>query len=153
MKNKNIFFMQQALKCAQKAFAIDEVPVGAVIVKDNKIIAKGYNKSIKNKDTSAHAEIIAIRKACKKLDNYRLNDCVMYVTLEPCLMCVGALVWARVKKVYFGATDIKAGAVKSKIDISKIKLNHTIEFEGGLLSSECAKIMKRFFENKRKKFN
>jgi len=148
--NKDVFFMQQALKCAQKALAINEVPIGAVIVKDNKIIAKGYNKSIKNKDTSAHAEIIAIRKACKKLDNYRLNDCVMYVTLEPCLMCVGALVWARIKKVYFGAYDIKAGAVQSKINISKIKLNHTIEFEGGLLSSECARIIKDFFKEKRR---
>ena len=117
MKNKDIYFMEQALKCAKKAFAYDEVPVGAVIVKDNKIIAKGYNKSIKAKDTSAHAEIVAIRKACKKLNNYRLTDCDIYVTVEPCLMCVGALVWARVRKIFFGAYDIKAGAVQSKIDI------------------------------------
>ena len=150
MKNKDVFFMEQALKCAQKAFLMDEVPVGAVIVKDNKIIARGYNKSIKNKDASSHAEIVAIRRACKKLNNYRLNDCVMYVTVEPCLMCAGALIWARIKKVFFGVYDEKAGSIKSKINISKIKLNHKIEFEGGLLANECAKILKDFFKEKRR---
>ena len=150
MKNKDIFFMQQALECAEKAYAIDEVPIGAVIVKDNKIIAKGYNKSIALKDTTAHAEIVAIRKACKKLNNYRLNDCSIYVTIEPCPMCMGALIHARIKNLYFGAKDIKAGACGSVLDISKLKLNHRINVYSGLLEQDCAKIIKEFFKNKRK---
>ena len=150
MNKNDIFFMKEALKCAQKALLFDEVPVGALIVKDGKIIAKGYNKSIKSKDTTAHAEIVAIRKACKKLNNYRLNDCTVYVTIEPCAMCTGALIWARVKKIVFGAYDIKAGACGSVFDIpSEKKLNHTVEVVGGLLQEECATIIKRFFKSKR----
>ena len=148
--NKDVCFMQQALKCAQSAYKKDEVPIGAVIVKDNKIIAKGYNKSITLKDSTAHAEVIAIRKACKKLNNYRLNDCSIYVTIEPCPMCMGALVHARIKNLYFGAKDIKAGACGSVLDISKFKLNHKINVYNGLLEQECAKIIKEFFKSKRK---
>jgi len=148
---KDIYFMQQALKCAQKAYEKDEVPVGAVIVKDNKIISKGYNKSITSKDTTAHAEIIAIRKACKKLNNYRLNDCSVYVTIEPCSMCAGALVHARIKTIYFGAKDTKTGACGSVFNIANSnKLNHNINIFGGLLEQDCAKIIKQFFKNKRK---
>ena len=148
---KDIYFMQQALKCAQKAYEKDEVPVGAVIVKDNKIISKGYNKSITSKDTTAHAEIIAIRKACKKLNNYRLNDCSIYVTIEPCSMCAGALIHARIKNIYFGAKDIKTGACGSIFNIANSnKLNHNINIFGGLLEQDCAKIIKQFFKNKRK---
>ena len=147
--NKDIYFMQQALKCAQTAQDKDEVPIGAVIVKDNKIIARGYNKSISSKDTTAHAEIVAIRKACKKLNNYRLTDCSIYVTIEPCSMCMGALILARIKNLYYGAKDIKAGACGSVVDISKIKTNHKINVSGGLLEQDCATIIKKFFKSKR----
>ena len=147
---QDIYFMQQALKCAENAQEKDEVPIGAVIVKDNKIIAKGYNKSITLKDTTAHAEIVAIRKACKKLNNYRLNDCSVYVTIEPCSMCMGALVLARIKNLYFGAKDIKAGACGSILDISKARTNHKIKIYSGLLEQDCARIIKEFFKNKRK---
>ena len=148
-KNKDIYFMQQALKCAQTAQEKDEVPIGAVIVKDNKIIAKGFNKSITLKDTTAHAEIVAIRKACKKLNNYRLTDCSVYVTIEPCSMCMGALILARIKNLYYGAKDIKAGACGSVADLSKIKTNHKINVSGGLLEQDCATIIKKFFKDKR----
>lgn len=150
MNNTDIVFMKEALKCAKKALLYGEVPIGAVIVKDCKIIAKGYNKNIKNTDTTAHAEIIALRKACKKLNNYRLNGCTVYVTVEPCAMCAGALIWARVKKIVFGAYDAKAGACGSVFNIvSEKKLNHKIEVSSGLLNKECATIMKEFFKNKR----
>lgn len=146
---QDIYFMQQALKAAQTAQEKDEVPIGAVIVKDNKIIAKGYNKSITLKDTTAHAEIVAIRKACKKLNNYRLTDCSIYVTIEPCSMCMGAIILARIKNLYFGAKDIKAGACGSVLDISKKKLNHKLNVYNGLLEQDCAIIIKQFFKNKR----
>ncbi len=146
---QDIYFMQQALKCAEKAQEKDEVPIGAVIVKDNKIVSKGYNKSITLKDTTAHAEIVAVRKACKKLNNYRLNDCSVYVTIEPCSMCMGALILARIKNLYFGAKDIKAGACGSILDISKVKTNHKINVYSGLLEQDCATIIKKFFKSKR----
>ncbi len=148
---QDIYFMQQALKCAQTAQEKNEVPIGAVVVKDNKIIARGYNKSITSKDSTAHAEVVAIRKACKKLNNYRLNDCSVYVTIEPCSMCIGALILARIKNLYFGAKDIKAGACGSVLDVSKLKLNHKINVYSGLLEQDCAKIIREFFKNKRKK--
>ena len=148
--DKDIYFMQQALECAKKAGQKDEVPVGAVIVKDNKIIAKGYNKNITLQDTTAHAEIVALRKACKKLSNYRLTDCSIYVTIEPCPMCAGALVQARIKNIFFGAKDVKAGACESVFNIANSnKLNHNINVIGGLLEQDCAKIIKQFFKNKR----
>jgi len=150
MINTDIYFMQQALNCAKKACNIEEVPIGAVIVKDNKIIAKGYNKSITLQDSTAHAEIIAIRKACKKLNNYRLNDCSIYVTIEPCSMCVGALILSIIKKIYFGTKDIKAGGCGSVFNIaSDNRLNHKIEVSSGLLEEECARIIKEFFQNRR----
>ena len=159
MKNKQIpddsFFMRKALKEAAKAVALQEVPVGAVIVKDGKIIAKGHNRCITDKDPTAHAEIVALRKAAKKLANYRLNDCYIYVTIEPCAMCAGALVNARIKKIFFGALDKKAGGCKSVFKIAdNKKLNHKIETEGGKskhLNKECAAIISDFFKNKRKK--
>ncbi len=146
---RDVYFMQQALKCANTAQEKDEVPIGAIIVKDNKIIARGYNKSISLKDATAHAEIVAIRKACRKLNNYRLNECSIYVTIEPCSMCIGALIHARIKNLYFGAKDIKSGACGSVLDISKFKLNHKINISGGLLEQDCATIIKKFFKNKR----
>ncbi len=148
---KDIYFMQQAIKYAKEAYLKDEVAIGAVIVKDNKIIARGYNKSITLKDTTAHAEIVAIKKACKKLNNYRLIDCSIYVTVEPCMMCLGALIHARIKNLYFGTNDIKTGACNSVLDISKIKTNHKINIYSGLLQNDCATIIKKFFENKRVK--
>ncbi len=148
--NKDIYFMRQALKCAQKAAEKDEVPIGAVIVKDDKIIARGYNKSITLKDTTAHAEIVALRKACKKSNNYRLTDVSVYVTVEPCAMCMGALILARIKNLYFGTKDIKAGACGSVLNIQEKKLNHKINVQSGLLQKECATIIKEFFKNKRK---
>ncbi|MCL2799504.1 MAG: tRNA adenosine(34) deaminase TadA [Endomicrobia bacterium] len=148
--SNNEYFIKEALKEAQKAQELGEVPVGAVIVKDNKIIARGFNRCITDKDPTAHAEIIALRKAAKKTGNYRLNGCVVYVTIEPCAMCAGALVNARIEKIFFGAYDKKAGACKSVFKIvNNKKLNHRIEFKSDILKSECAGIIKKFFEKKR----
>jgi tRNA(adenine34) deaminase len=158
LKNKNIknetYFMSQALKEARKAKKVGEVPIGAVITCNDKTIAKGFNKCIILSDPTAHAEIIALRKAAKKLKNYRLNDCSIYVTIKPCAMCMGALVNARIKKIIFGAYDVKFGACKSIFKIAKSKkLNHKIEFDGGkekYLNEECADIIKNFFKERRK---
>ncbi|GHT59525.1 tRNA-specific adenosine deaminase [Endomicrobiia bacterium] len=147
------YFMRQALKEACKAQEIMEVPVGAVVVRDNRIIAKGFNKCIALSDPTAHAEIVVLRKAAKKLNNYRLNDCLVYVTIEPCSMCAGALVNARIKRIIFGAFDLKAGACKSAFKIANSKkLNHKIEILGGkekYLSIECAMLIQNFFKTKR----
>ena len=142
--------MRRALVQAAEAFEADEVPVGAVIAHKGRIIAQAHNQVEMLKDPTAHAEIIAIRKACKKLKNYRLNGCTMYVTIEPCAMCAGALIWARVNRIVFGAYDAKAGACGSVFNIvSEKKLNHQIEVYGGLLEEECATIIKEFFKSKR----
>jgi tRNA(adenine34) deaminase len=155
MNYDDAYFMRQALKEAQKALKLQEVPIGAIIVKDNKIIARGFNKCITLSDPTAHAEIIALRKAAKKLNNYRLNDCCVYVTIEPCSMCAGALVNARVKKIVFGAFDVKAGACKSVFKIANSnKLNHQIKAVGGkakYLDIECASLIQNFFKKKREK--
>ncbi|MDR3275362.1 MAG: tRNA adenosine(34) deaminase TadA [Endomicrobium sp.] len=159
MKNKqavdDTYFMLQALKEAYKAKKIKEVPVGAVIVKDNKIIARGFNKCIVLSDPTAHAEILAVKKAAQKLRNYRLNDCSIYVTIEPCVMCTGALINARVKKIIFSAFDNKAGACKSVFKIaSSKKLNHQIKVTGckeKYLRAQCADIIRNFFKEKRYK--
>ena len=145
-------FMKQALKEAQKAYDKLEIPVGAVIVKDGKIIARANNiKELKN-DTTKHAEIIAIQKASKKLGAWRLNDCEMYVTLEPCPMCAGAIIQARIKKLYIGTMDEKTGACGSVLNLLEdYKFNHQVEVETGLLNNECEKILKDFFKDLRKK--
>jgi len=144
-------FMKEALKEAKKAYSKLEVPVGVVIVKDNKIIARAYNqKEIKN-DTTNHAEILAIKKASKKLNSWRLLDCEMYVTLEPCSMCAGALIQSRIKKVYIGAMDEKTGACGSVLNLlSDYKFNHNVEIETGILKNECEGILKDFFKELRK---
>jgi tRNA(adenine34) deaminase len=146
--------MRQALKQARKAQKIMEVPVGAVIVRNNKIIARGFNKCIALSDPTAHAEIVALRKAAKKLNNYRLNDCSIYVTIEPCLMCAGALVNARIKRIIFGALDLKAGACKSAFKVAgSKKLNHKIEILGAkkeYLNIECVTLIQNFFQTKRR---
>ena len=129
----------------------DEVPVGAVIVKDGKIIAEGYNLKEKENCAIFHAEMVAIYNASKYLDNWWLEDCELYVTLEPCLMCVGALVHSRISKVYFGAYDYKTGACESKFNLLEKGLhNVNIEYEGGILQSECSKILSNFFQTKKK---
>jgi tRNA(adenine34) deaminase len=158
LKNKNtkndVYFMAQALKEAYKAKKFCEVPVGAVITLDNKIIARGFNKCITLSDPTAHAEIVALRKAARKLKNYRLSNCAIYVTIEPCVMCTGALVNTRIKRIVFGAYDAKAGACASVFKIAKSKkLNHKIDFDGGeekYLSKECAEVIKKFFKERRK---
>ncbi len=144
-------FMKQALKEAKKAYNKKEIPVGAVIVKNGEIIARGHNiKEMKN-DCTKHAEIIAIQKASKKLDSWRLTDCEMYVTLEPCSMCAGALIQSRIKKIHIGCMDEKTGACGSVLNLLEdYKFNHKIEIEKGILKEECEKILKDFFKELRK---
>ena len=145
--NKAEKFMKLALKEAKKAFDKEEIPVGVVIVKDDKVIAKAHNlKESKNIATS-HAEILAIEKACKKLGAWRLLDCEMYVTLEPCPMCAGALINSRIKKLYIGTDDPKTGACGSKLNLLKdFTFNHDIEIERDILKNECSQILKDFFK-------
>ena len=144
-------FMNAAIREAKKAQAEDEVPIGAVIVMDGKIIARAHNKMEKTQLATAHAEILALNKACKKLKSWRLDGAEMYVTIEPCAMCAGAIVNARVKKVYFGAKEEKSGCAQSKFPVlSQSGLNHVTEFEGGILEETCAKIIKNYFKAKRK---
>ncbi len=142
--------MKQALYQAEKAVKNSEVPVGAVLVKNGKIIARGFNSPIKAKDPTAHAEIVVLRKAAKKSGNYRLTDCELYVTLEPCLMCYSALVQARIKKLYYAAADCKAGIFSSGcFDLLEKSFNHRIEIFGGLLQDESSRILKDFFRVRR----
>ncbi len=142
-------YMDIALKEAKKAYKEDEVPIGCVIVKDNKVIAKAHNKKVKKKDATAHSEIECIKKASKYLDNWHLDDCDMYVTLEPCLMCGGAIINSRIKNVYYGAKDLKGGCFGSNLDIKDIKnINH---YPNGELveSIESIQLLKSFFKSKR----
>ena len=144
-------FMKEALKEAEKAYKKLEVPVGAVIVKNGKIIAKAYNQKETKYDTTKHAEILAIQKASKELKSWRLLDCEMYVTLEPCPMCAGAIINSRIKKVYIGTMDYKTGAVGSKLNLlNDYVFNHKVEFETGILGNECEDILKEFFKDLRK---
>ena len=151
MKSVHEKFMSLALKEAKKAELIDEVPIGAIIVKDNKVISRGFNIRESLHDVSAHAEMIAIKKANKKLDNWRLVDCDLYVTIEPCLMCMGAIYQSHIRNVYYGSKDPKGGAAHSVVDFSEIKnLNHYPHIEGGILEEECSQIVKEYFKKKRK---
>ena len=146
------YFMKLALKEAQKAYNELEIPVGAIIVKDGKVIARAYNEKEKKNDSTKHAEILAIQKASKKLKSWRLYDCDMYVTLEPCPMCAGAIIQARIKKLYIGTMDEKTGACGSVLNLLEdYKFNHQVEVETGLLNNECEKILKDFFKDLRKK--
>ena len=145
-------YMAEAIRQARKAVAIDEVPIGCVIVHDNKIIARGYNRRNCDASTLAHAEIMAIRKASKKLGDWRLEECTMYVTLEPCPMCAGAIVQARIPKVVIGAMNPKAGCAGSILDMFQVKqFNHQVESEKGVLEEECRNLMKNFFKELRKR--
>lgn len=145
-------FMKTALKEAYKSFALDEVPVGVVIVKDDKIIARGHNLRETKQDPTGHAEIIAIKKASKKLKSWRLIDCTLYVTLEPCSMCAGAIMWSRIKRVVYGAKDIKGGAIGSSFNLFEQKgINHKPEVTSGVLENEASTLLKDFFKLKRQK--
>jgi tRNA(adenine34) deaminase len=143
-------WMRHALRLAQRAEILGEVPVGAVLVRDNRCLAEGWNSPIADNDPSAHAEINALREAGNQIGNYRLLDTTLYVTLEPCIMCVGAIVHARVKRLVFGAFDPKRGAVSSAFSVSDAGfLNHKLTWDGGILEAECSEILKDFFKAKR----
>ena len=145
-------WMREALKQAKKAYDFDEVPIGCVIVKDNQIIARGYNKREKMQQSYAHAEMMAIQKACKKLGTWRLEDCDLYVTLEPCPMCAGAIIQSRIRNVYYGTSDPKGGCVGTLINLFEIKnFNHHPNYYSDILKEECSQILKDFFKSKRKK--
>ena len=147
---QDIYFMRIALEEAMKGFDEDEVPIGAVVVsKEGVILGKGFNSPISSNDPTAHAEINAIRDAARFEKNYRLTDSTLYVTLEPCLMCYGAMVHARVGRLVFGAYDKRSGLTSSLELIDRLNLNHKIDIEGGLLAEECGDILTRFFELKR----
>ena len=146
----DFYFINQAYKQAMNAFKKDEVPVGAIIVKDNKIIARAYNKKESLKDPTAHAEIIAIKKACKKLNSWHLDDCVMYVTLEPCAMCAGAIIQARIKKVVYGAKSYQDGCIESATKLYQTKgFNHYPETYYFGEFEKCSKIISNYFKTKR----
>lgn len=147
MNNK---FINLALKEAKKAYKKLEVPVGAVIVRNNEVVAKAYNLREKNNSSLAHAEILCIKKACKKLNSWRLDNCEMYVTLEPCAMCAGALTQARIKKVYIGAKDTKNGCVGSIANILDISTTHKVEYEYLDGTEECSSILTKFFKELRR---
>ena len=152
MKNPKERFMKAAIKEALKAEMLDEVPIGCVVVKDNKIIARGYNVRETKQESTGHAEIKTLQKACKKLNSWRLEDCDLYVTVEPCIMCGGAIIQSRIRNVCFGAYDPKGGAFGSSINIFDAKnINHHPNVEGGILEKECAELIKEFFKRKRNK--
>jgi len=142
-------FMREALALAQQAETLGEVPVGAVVVKDGTIIGRGYNQPVSRRDPTAHAEIIAMRNAATNIGNYRLAECELYVTLEPCVMCAGAIMHARVAKVFYGAADPKTGACGSVVDLfAEARLNHHATVKGGVLVAECSEKLTLFFRNR-----
>ncbi|HKT10523.1 MAG TPA: tRNA adenosine(34) deaminase TadA [Terriglobia bacterium] len=144
-------YMREALRQARRGYREDEVPVGAVLVCKEEIIARTHNRPIHLNDPSAHAEILALRRAGHKLGNYRLPACTLYVTIEPCAMCVGAIVQARIQRLVVGAMDPKAGACGSVLAVlNNQRLNHQVEFDSGILQAECSAILRRFFRERRK---
>ena len=147
---KDVFFMKKAIKQAKKAAGINEVPIGCVIVKDGEVVAKGYNRRNTDHSTLSHAEITAIRRASKKLKDWRLEDCTLYVTLEPCQMCAGAIVQARIKRVVVGSMNPKAGCAGSVLNILQMaEFNHQVELVTGVLDEECSELLKDFFKKLR----
>lgn len=146
MKNKDIYYMEIALNYAKKSEQLGEVPVGAVIVKDDNIISFGINLREKNKNSLAHAEIVAINSACESLGRWRLNDCTMYVTLEPCPMCAGAILNSRINRLVYGAADESMGAVGSVANIFAMPFNHRPKITTGVLKQECEDILTNFFK-------
>jgi tRNA(adenine34) deaminase len=144
------YFMEEALREASRAAAIGEVPVGAIIVRNGELIARGHNRNITDNDPTAHAEIVALRAAGMAMQNYRLEECAMFVTIEPCAMCAGALVHARLRRLVYGAADVKAGAVASVMQvINHPSLNHKMEVVPGVLAGRCADAVQSFFRSKR----
>lgn len=144
------FYMAKALQLAEQAGAAGEVPVGAIVVKDGEIVGEGFNQPISGCDPTAHAEIVAMRNAANNLSNYRLSDCDLYVTIEPCTMCVGAMVHGRIRRVLFGALEPRAGALQSQLQLmDQSHYNHSIEWQGGVLAQECGDLISRFFRRKR----
>ena len=143
-------YMRRAIELALEAEKIDEVPVGAVVVRDGKIIAEAYNRRETNKVATHHAEILAIEEACRALGGWRLIGCTLYVTMEPCAMCAGAIINSRIPRVVFGANDLRFGAFGSLIDLAEVPLNHTPETVGGVLGDECREILQEYFRKKRK---
>jgi tRNA(adenine34) deaminase len=147
-------FMRRAVREARRALEEDEVPVGAVVVEDGRVLARAHNRPVHLKDPSAHAEVLALRRAARKLGNYRLTGCTLYVTIEPCAMCAGAITQARLRRVVFGASDPKAGASGSALTVlNHPKLNHRVEVSQGVLAKECAAIIHDFFRRRRKQRN
>ena len=152
--DRNEFFMREAFVQAKKALKLDEIPVGAIVVLDDTIIGKGFNQSINKSDATAHAEIIAIQEAGEKIKNYRLVNCDLFVTLEPCLMCLGAILHARIRNVYYAASDLKTGVCGGVTDLTINKsFNHHCNFHKGILSRESADLIQKFFQAKRAKKN
>ncbi|MBL6686088.1 MAG: tRNA adenosine(34) deaminase TadA [Methylophilaceae bacterium] len=146
------YFMSLAIDMAKKSLEFDEVPVGAIVVKNNEVIGRGYNSNLNSNDPTAHAEINAIKEASKFLNNYRLPNCSLYVTLEPCIMCLGAIFHARISHVFFSANDLKTGACGGFINlINNRGLNHHCEFSSGLLSNQTSTLLTNFFKSKRQK--
>ncbi|MEG2773900.1 MAG: tRNA adenosine(34) deaminase TadA [Acetivibrio sp.] len=151
-------YMKEAIKQAKKAYKIGEVPIGCIIVYEDKIIARGYNKRNSKKNSLSHAELLAINKACKVMGDWRLEDCTMYITLEPCQMCAGAIVQSRIKRVVIGSMNPKAGCAGSILNLLEIpQFNHQVETERGVLEEECSKLITKFFkelrEEKKRKGN
>ena len=150
MKHDSTYFMNIAIKEALKAKTIDEVPIGCIVVKDDKVIARSFNKREKTQDPTGHAEIKTLQKAAKKLNSWRLEDCDLYVTLEPCIMCSGAIIQSRIRRVYFGAYDPKGGAFGSSINVLDANnINHHPEIIGGVLEEECSSLLTNYFKEKR----
>jgi len=142
--------MEEALRAAQRALEIGEVPVGAVVVCDGKIVGRGWNRNLTDSDPTAHAEIVALREAGRNVGNHRLGDCDLFATIEPCAMCAGAMVHARLRRLVFGADDPKAGAVHSVLQVlNHPGLNHRMEVRGGVLAGKCAELLQQFFRNRR----
>ncbi len=151
LEDSDIDFMRTALELARQAQAIGEVPVGAVVVREGTIVGRGYNRSITMMDSTAHAEVMAIRDAGQNEGNYRLLDCTLYVTLEPCVMCIGALFHARISRLVFAATDPKTGACGSVINLpAETRLNHHMQVSGGVLAAQASAMLKQFFAARRK---
>jgi tRNA(adenine34) deaminase len=143
-------WMEEALRTAQRAHEAGDVPVGAVVVHDGQIVSRGWNRNLADSDPTAHAEIIALREAGKNLGNHRLGDCELFVTIEPCAMCAGALVHARLKRLVYGADDPKAGAVRSVMQVlNHPSLNHQMEVRSGVLAGRSAELLQEFFRNRR----
>ena len=150
MSHTDELFMEEALREAQRAQGLGEVPIGAVVVQDGHIVGRGCNRPVTSHDPTAHAEVLAVREAGLVVGNYRLIDCDLYVTVEPCAMCAGAITHARIRRLIYGAEDPKAGAVHSMLQVlNHPKVNHQVEVTGGVLAARCMDLLQTFFRNKR----